>query len=235
MYSWEDLAGLALARQFPDVEGRDVDAVVDVLHRTVPVQAQTARSPFIGLAARMPGVTLETISAAYDAYRIVRGSNIRGTVHTSTPDDNALLEVATRLGQRTLWERTLKLTATSLEDVWAGIEEYARDDWRTPTELSTHLNDWLREHDPAAGATLDNAAGRYFGFGHGGLIRRSRRRARRCWGTATRSCVTPKGRPTLSCGATSAATDPPVDTTSRGGQGSGCGWSMPRSNVSGTS
>jgi len=26
----------------------------------------------------MPGVTLETVSAAYDGHRIVRGSNIRG-------------------------------------------------------------------------------------------------------------------------------------------------------------
>ena len=31
---------------------------------------------------------------------------------------------------------------------------------------------WLARHDPDAGATLDNEAGRYFGFGHGGLIRR---------------------------------------------------------------
>ncbi len=172
MYSWEDLAGLALARQFPEVTGRDVDAVAEALHLIGPIQAQTARSPFLGLAARMPGVTLEAISAAYDAHRIVRGSNIRGTVHTSTPDDNALLEVATRLGQRTLWERTLKPATTSLEDVWAGIEEFAQDEWRTPAELSAHLSGWLREHDPGAGARLDNAAGRYFGFGHGGLLRR---------------------------------------------------------------
>ena len=117
----------------------------------------------------MPGVTLEAISAAYDDHRIVRGSNIRGTVHTSTPEDSPLLEVATRLGQRTLWQRTLKLDRTTLEDVWAGIEAFARDEWRTPAELSNHLVAWLREHDPDAGATLDNEAGRYFGFGHGGL------------------------------------------------------------------
>ena len=172
MYSWEDLAGLALARQFPDIAGRDVDAVAEALHLIGPIQAQTARSPFLGLAARMPGVTLETISAAYDDHRIVRGSNIRGTVHTSTPEDSPLLEVATRIGQRTLWQRTLKLERTTLEDVWAGIEDFARDEWRTPAELSTHLSAWLREHDPDAGATLDNEAGRYFGFGHGGLIRR---------------------------------------------------------------
>jgi hypothetical protein len=172
MYTWEDLAGLALARQFPDVPGLEVGAVARALRLIGPIQAQTARSPFLGLAARMPGVTIETVSAAYDDHLIVRGSNIRGTVHTSTPEDNALLEVATRLGLRALWRRTLKLERTTLEDVWAGIEEFARDQWRTPAELSTHLDSWLQHHDPHAGATLDNQAGRYFGFGHGGLIRR---------------------------------------------------------------
>src|SRR6476659_8998252 len=164
MHTWEDLAGRALARQFPDVPERDVDSVARALHLIGPIQAQTARAPFLALAARLPGVTLETISAAYDAHRIVRGSNVRGTVHTSTPEDNALLEVATRLGQRSLWERTLKLRDASLEDVWAGIEEFALDEWRTPVELSAHLTGWLKEHDPHAGAALDNEAGRYFGF-----------------------------------------------------------------------
>jgi hypothetical protein len=172
MYTWEDLAGRALARQFPDVSGRDVGSVAETLHLIGPIQAQTARSPFLGLAARIPGVTLETVSAAYDEHRIVRGSNIRGTVHTSTPADNALLEVATRLGQRTLWQRTLKLDQTTLEEVWAGIEGFARDQWRTPAELSAHLSAWLHQRDPHARPTLDNQAGRYFGFGHGGLIRR---------------------------------------------------------------
>src|SRR6478735_5529435 len=122
MHTWEDLAGRALARQFPDVPGRDVVSVARALHLIGPIQAQTARSPFLALAARMPGVILATISAAYDAHRIVRGSNIRGTVHTSTPEDSPLLEVATRLGLRAVWQRTLKLDRTSLEDVWAGIE-----------------------------------------------------------------------------------------------------------------
>jgi len=170
MYSWDDLAGRALARQFPDVPGRDAVSVAEALHAIGPIQAQTARAPFLGLAARVPGIGLETISAAYDEHRIVRGSNIRGTVHTSTPEDHPLLEVATRIGQRALWERTLKLRRTTLEDVWAGIEDFARDDWRAPAELSEHLDDWLLTHDADAGTRLDNQAGRYFGFGIGWLL-----------------------------------------------------------------
>ena len=171
-YTWEELAGLSLARQFPGLGGRDATAVAETVRRIGPIQAQTARSPFLALAARLPGVTLETISSAYDDLLIVRGSNIRGTVHTSVPADNALLEVATRIGNRPLWNRTLKLGQKTLEDVWSGIEDFARDDWRTPAELSAHLSSWLAEHDPGAASTLDNAAGRYFGFGHGGLLRR---------------------------------------------------------------
>jgi len=55
--------------------------------------------------------------------------------------------------------------------VWEGVEEYARDDWRTPDELLAHLRSWLDRHDPNARAAIDNSAGRYLGFGHGGLLR----------------------------------------------------------------
>lgn len=171
-FSWDDLAALSLARQFPNVEGRDAAAVAETVGRIGPIQAQTARAPFLGLAARMPGVTNEAISAAYDDLLIVRGSNIRGTVHTSTPHDHALLEAATRLGQRSLWARTLKLEATTLESVWDGIEDYARDDWRTPGELHSHLRNWLDRHDPKSRPALAASVGRYFGFGHGGLLRK---------------------------------------------------------------
>ena len=172
MYSWADLGALALARQFPTVAERDAAAVAEVVRRTGPIQSQTARSPFIGLAARMPGVTHAAITSAYDDHLIVRGSNLRGTVHTSTAEDHALLEVASRLGQRTLYQRTLRPAAVTLEQVWAGLEEFARDDWRTPAELSEHLRGWLAAHDPDGQPRLDNEAGRYFGFGHGGLLRR---------------------------------------------------------------
>ncbi len=171
-YSWQDLAGLALARQFPDVMERDAAAVAEAIRRTGPIQSQTARSPFLALAARVPGFTLETVSAAYEDLLIVRGSNIRGTVHTSTPEDNALLEVATRLGLRALWNRTLKLDEKTLEEVWSGIEEFARDDWRTPDEVAGHLRSWVAHHDPGANPALDASTGRALSFGHGGLVRR---------------------------------------------------------------
>lgn len=166
MHSWEDLAGLSTARQFPD----GTCDVADLVAATGPVQSQTARSPFIGLAARRPGTTHAEVTAAYESGQIVRGSTIRGTVHTATPGQYAALGAATRVGQRTLWQRLLKLEHGSLDDLWSATEEFAAD-WRTPTELEQHLHDWLMTHerrDPLQGQPI----GRYLTFGHGGLVRR---------------------------------------------------------------
>ena len=165
-YTWQDLAGLALGRQFP----APTDDVAGMLERVGPVQSQTARSPFLGLAARFPGVTREAVAAAYEAGTVVRGSTIRGTVHTATPEQYAALGVATRIGQRTLWQRLLGLERSTVEQLWGDTEDFAAG-WRSVDELQAHLHDWLMEHegrDPLA----DQQVGRYLAFGHGGLVRR---------------------------------------------------------------
>lgn len=146
--------------------------VAAMLQAIGPIQAQTARSPYLALAARAPGVMKDAIDAAYDASLIVRGTTLRGTVHTSDAADHPVLEAITRLGQRTLWGRTMRLVDTTLEDLWAGIEDFAADGWRTPAELAEHVRAWIVLNDPSAEPRPDNQAGRYFGFGHGGLLRR---------------------------------------------------------------
>ncbi|WP_151082759.1 winged helix DNA-binding domain-containing protein [Nocardioides cynanchi] len=172
-YDLEELRGLSLARQFPDVVGRDATAVVDAVARSGPIQSQSARAPFVGLGARLPGLTHEAITEAYESLAIVRGSNIRGTVHTSTADDQALLDATTRVGNRPLWSRMLRLDHTELEEVWAAIEGFADDEWRTPAELLGFLKGWLAGHgEEASSSRLDHDGGRYFAFGHGGLVRR---------------------------------------------------------------
>jgi hypothetical protein len=175
-WTWEELAGRSLARQFPaDAGGSDphVEQVAAWLDRTGPIQSQTARSPFIGLAARFPGLTHGALTEAYEANAVVRGSVVRGTVHTTTPAGNAVLDAVTRIGQRTLWNRMIKPERAPLEELWDGIEAYAAHEWRTSEELLAHVQAWLTEHESAeAAARLDNQAGRYFSFGHGGLVRR---------------------------------------------------------------
>lgn len=167
--SWEDLAGLALARQFPaDLDGSDVTAAV---HAIGDMQTQTARSAFIGLAARFPGTTHAAITEAYAGGTVVRGSTVRGTVHTASPEHYTVLAEATRLGQHRRWARLLGITEEQIADLWTSIEDYARE-WRTPEELRLRLVDWLTENSPAS---LDAAAtlpGRYLAFAHGGLVRR---------------------------------------------------------------
>lgn len=173
--TWEEIGARSLARQLPEADttgARDVDAVVATLAATGPVQSQTARSPYVGLAARLPGVERDTISAAHEQWRLVRGSNLRGTVHTSTADDHALLEAVTRLALRATYARTWRLSRLEVDDVWAEVEAYAADDWRTAQEVHDHVRAWLDEHDPGHEARIDQTSGRSMSNGHGGLLRR---------------------------------------------------------------
>jgi hypothetical protein len=171
-YDWDELRALSLARQFPDVDGRGPDAVVETVRRTGPIQSQTARSPYAALGARLPGVTHEAVTTAYESLSIVRGSSIRGTVHTSTADHHVLLDAATRLGQRAIWVRQLALAHSEPEELWEATEAFAAETWRTPDELLDHLRDWLRDHDEETPEAIDRGLGRYLTFGHGGLLRR---------------------------------------------------------------
>ncbi len=177
--SWAELAGRTSARQFPappvpasPVGTPSTAEVVATIEAIGPIQSQTARSPYLALAARLPGVSRDAIHAAYDEHRIVRGSTIRGTVHTSTPGDHVLLEVATRIGQRAIWQRMLRPRDATLEEIWASIEGFTRDGWRTPAEIFDHVVGWLDTRDPGHDSRLDGTVGRALVFGHGGLLRR---------------------------------------------------------------
>jgi hypothetical protein len=172
-YDWDELRGASLARQFPAIAGRGPEAVAEAVGLIGPIQSQTARSPYAGLGARLPGVTHAAVTAAYESLAIVRGSSVRGTVHTSTAGDHLLLDATTRVSLRTLWARLLKLEQTSLEEVWSEIEAFARDGWRAPADLQEHLHGWLLARgETESTAVLESPQGRYLAFGHGGLVRR---------------------------------------------------------------
>ena len=171
-YDWDDLRGLSLARQFRETLGRGPQTVAETVGRMGPIQSQTARSPYAALGARLPGVTHDAVTAAYESLAIVRGSSIRGTVHTSTADHHALLDATTRIGQRAIWLRLLRLRHTEVEELWQATEAFAADDWRSPDELLEHLGAWLRAHDEEVPESIDGGAARYLAFGHGALLRR---------------------------------------------------------------
>lgn len=177
MITWEELAARALARQFPDRPSPDrqqphgLGTIAERVARTGPMQTQTARSAFLGIAARFPGTTHAEITAAYDAGDLVRGSTIRGTVHTATPAQFGALGVATRTGLRRLWTGQLGLPDELVEQLWASTEEFAAD-WRTVDDLRGHLVGWLAEHHPSSVSKAQEGPGRFLAFAHGGLVRR---------------------------------------------------------------
>jgi len=168
-YTWDELRALSLARQFPTAP----DTVPELVAAIGPMQTQTARSAFLGLIARDPTLTRDAITEAYESSQIVRGSTLRGTVHTTTPQLHPLTDAVTRIGLRSMWRRALPLVRHPHEDLWKAIEAATADRWRTPDELWQVLNEWLAEHEPDVEAHWPNlSTGRSFSFGHGGLVRR---------------------------------------------------------------
>ncbi len=169
-YTWESLNAMTVARQFP----ADDLAPADLVERIGPMQTQTARSAFLGLAARSAFATHAAVTEAYEAAEIVRGTTLRGTVHTATRTSHRPLDATARLTVGHHWRTTLKLDDPDVQQrMWATLEDFARDEWRTPAELREHLASALAgigEHD--AVERLDVGGGRYFGFTHGGMVRR---------------------------------------------------------------
>jgi hypothetical protein len=139
-----------------------------------PIQSQVARSPFVTVSSRLPGASYADIVAAYVSLDLVRGSNLRGTVHTCVVGQHPLLDAITRRTLANVWRRSLRLTRVSVDDVRAEMERYATGEWRTPDELRRHLTGWLSEHDGAAAveASTVNGQGRAMAHVHSALLRR---------------------------------------------------------------
>ena len=105
-YSWAELAAIALHRQFPAA-----DSVAELVEQVGPIQSQAARAPFLGIAARLTSADHASITAAYEQAAIVRGSTLRGTVHTSTAAVHPILDVLTRLGVGGRWTQLIASNA----------------------------------------------------------------------------------------------------------------------------
>lgn len=173
-WTWEGLAVATLKRQFPKVRGRGEAAVVELVGRVGPIQSQVARSPYVAVSSRLPGASHAAVTAAYESYAIVRGSNLRGTVHTCATDQHPLLDTITRRTMAGGWRNHLKLAKTTPADVQAGVEAFATGAWRTPEELRVHLADWLTEHEgeESGERARTTGVGRAFAHIHSAMIRR---------------------------------------------------------------
>ncbi|WP_425307875.1 crosslink repair DNA glycosylase YcaQ family protein [Ammonicoccus fulvus] len=164
--TWPELAARALRRQFPS----EVDGIAGLADRIGPLQTQTARAAFLGLTARSTFADHASITAAYEDLTLVRGSSIRGTVHTSVRAVHPILDVLTRVGIGTRWRSQLGLRDSDPVALWESLDTFAAEGWRTPDELRAHQAAWLAARDPASDG--DERIGRYLPFSHGSLIRR---------------------------------------------------------------
>jgi hypothetical protein len=173
-YSSDQLAHATLRRQFPPVRSRGAPDVVELIRRVGPIQSQVARSTFVAVAARLPGATYETINAVHESHEIVRGSNIRGTVHSCVSEQHPLLDAITRRTLARQWRLGLRLTRVEPDEVRHEMESFATGDWRTPAELRGHLVGWLSEHESADSveAARTPGVGQSMAHGHSALIRR---------------------------------------------------------------
>lgn len=130
-----------------------------------PIQTQVARSAYTGLAARRPGTTHDEIEAAYESGQIVRGTSLRGTVHSFVAAQHPILDAVTRHATAGFWRRTLGAEPSAVQ---AEMESFAHT-WRTPAELRAHLSGWLTA---AGGPELKSTAGESLAHSHSGFVRR---------------------------------------------------------------
>jgi Winged helix DNA-binding domain len=167
----DDLRRTTLQRQFPSIGGRGPDAVLDLYGRLGPIQSQVPRAPFLTASSRLPGVAYETVRELFAGHRLVKTSNLRGTVHTSTRELFGLLDAVARGPRAAMLRNNLDLGTLSAAEVVAEIERFCADDWRPRKDIVDHIHSYLSEHDGSAAHTTlaDNLI-----WGHSGLLRRPR-------------------------------------------------------------
>jgi DNA glycosylase AlkZ-like len=163
-----------LRRQFPAIRGRGPAAVVELFQRLGPIQSQVPRAPFLAISSRLPGVSYETVCALFEAHRLLKTSNIRGTVHTSVPEQFAWLDAVARRSRATQLRSVLKLRQVTPEQLAAEIEGFASNDWTPRSEIVAHARAWLAERDTGGAAEVPNVLSDNLLWGHSGLLRRPR-------------------------------------------------------------
>lgn len=170
----DELRARTLSRQFPDPTGTSGGDAYALLTRLGPIQSQVPRAPFLTLSSRLPGIDHATITGLFAEHRLLKTSNLRGTVHTSVREQFGWLDAVARAGRAGPMRQQLQLAAVTPEAVVAEIEAYAGPEWRSRADLVAHLQHWLAEHDPADRPEELSTFAANLIWGHSGLIRRPR-------------------------------------------------------------
>lgn len=169
--SHDQLVELTLRRQFPSPSAAPGRELRDLFHRLGPIQSQVPRAPFLAAASRLPGTTYHAVCAAFESYQLVKTTNLRGTVHTSTAAQFPLLDAVARGTRAGVITKLLGLTTVRPAELEAEIEAFCADTWQPRDVLCDHLERWLAEREPDFGG-LTTTGHRNVVWGHSGLVRR---------------------------------------------------------------
>ena len=163
-----------LRRQFPEIRGRGPEAVVQLYQRLGPIQSQVPRAPFLTISSRLPGVSYETVCALFETNQLLKTSNIRGTVHTSIPEQFAWLDAVARRSRAAQLRRVLKLHQVTPEQLATETERFASGGWTPRSEIVAHARAWLAERETGGAAEAPDLLSDSLLWGHSGLLRRPR-------------------------------------------------------------
>jgi hypothetical protein len=163
-----------LRRQFSTIPGHGPAAIVELFRRLGPIQSQVPRAPFLTISSRLPGASYDTVCELFESHQLVKTSNIRGTVHSSVPEQFAWLDAVARRTRGAQLRNVLKLQQVTPEQLAAETEAFASTAWRPRSEIVAHARAWLAERETADAAHDPNLLSDSLLWGHSGLLRRPR-------------------------------------------------------------
>ena len=152
--SHDELRRRTLRRQFPAIPRPWSRGGLELFRRLGPIQSQVPRAPFLTISSRLPGVSYDTVCELFEPHQLLKTSNIRGTVHTSVPEQFAWLDAVARRSRATQLRNVLKLRQVtpgaagrrdrSVRLTWTGGR--APRSWRTPGPGWPNARDsWRRQ------------------------------------------------------------------------------------------
>lgn len=127
------------------------------------------------MASRLPGVTCDAITAVFEAYDVVKASNLRGTVHTSTAEHHGWVAAVSAGPRDRMIANHLALDGVTPHEVTDEIERYAHGEWCERKDLVAHMWAWLDQRGSGHrnGAKSNTMTDSFF-WGHAKLVRRPR-------------------------------------------------------------
>jgi Winged helix DNA-binding domain len=172
--SHDQLRLRTLSRQFPPIPERGPEAVIELFRRLGPIQSQVPRAPFLTISSRLPGVSYDTVCGLFESHQLIKTSNIRGTVHTSPPDQFGWLDAVARRTRSAQLRNVLKLQQITPAELAAETEAFTSVDWRARSEIVAHVRAWLAEHRTGNASDGPDPLSDSLIWGHSGLLRRPR-------------------------------------------------------------